>query len=211
MDTLYYSNKCNSCGKLLTFLRKYGIIDKINAICIDKRTTDPRTGQYIIQLESGKTILLPVGIHTVPSLLTGDKKKIISGFDIVTYYRPLIEEEEERATRGHGEPMGYDLGNSSSLSESFASYSDETKPLTRTFVGADHNMGEPIHAPPDTYKPNKVPNSVTIDTLHSHRQDEIKRLDNNETNELVIQADSQRLSDAMSASAGYALSPSPKN
>ena len=69
MDILYYSNHCPNCHKVLHLISRAGLIDKLNAICIDKRTIDPQTGQIFIQLENGKKIMLPPNIQSVPALL----------------------------------------------------------------------------------------------------------------------------------------------
>ena len=49
MDILYYSNYCKHCQKIIQFLSKGGLLESINAYCIDKRRKDSRTNQTMIQ------------------------------------------------------------------------------------------------------------------------------------------------------------------
>ena len=69
MDILFYSNYCKHCEKIKQFIVKSNLTDKISAICIDKRTKDPRTGQIVVVLENGKQTTLPPNVHSVPSIL----------------------------------------------------------------------------------------------------------------------------------------------
>ena len=49
MDTLYYSNYCKHSQRILQFLVKGNLVDKINFMCIDKRQQDDTNNQiYII-------------------------------------------------------------------------------------------------------------------------------------------------------------------
>ena len=43
MDILYYSNHCPNSQKVIQYIAKFGLIDKLNAICIDKRSVDSNT------------------------------------------------------------------------------------------------------------------------------------------------------------------------
>ena len=69
MDILYYSNHCPNSQKVIQYIAKFNFIDKINAICIDKRSIDKVSGQVFVQLENGKKIMLPPNVHSVPALL----------------------------------------------------------------------------------------------------------------------------------------------
>ena len=37
LDILYYSNYCKHSQRIVQFLSKGGLLDKVNAFCIDKR------------------------------------------------------------------------------------------------------------------------------------------------------------------------------
>jgi hypothetical protein len=76
MDILYYSNYCPHSKKILKFITTSGLIDKVNAICIDKRIVNPNSGQIQIVLEDGKKLLLPPNVQGVPALLIVSKKII---------------------------------------------------------------------------------------------------------------------------------------
>ena len=57
MDTLYYSNYCKHCQRILQFLVKGNLANQINFLCIDKRERDPKTNQSYIILEDGKQVV----------------------------------------------------------------------------------------------------------------------------------------------------------
>jgi len=210
MDTLYYSNYCKHCQKILQYIVKSNLIDKINAICIDKRKTDPRTGQYIIVLETGKTILLPPNVHSVPSLLVKSNYHVISGDEIIQYFEPVASLQEKIAHGSLGEPSGFDL-TSNSLSDPYTFYSEPSgqKALQSqrdSFVSANHSM-IPIHAEPDNYRPNKLSADVTIDQLHSYRTEDIKKLNNEEMNAMISEMTETREQDKQHISSNYTMAP----
>ena len=157
MDILYYSNYCKHCQKILQTLVKGNMKDKINFICIDKRTVDPKTGQIYVLLETGSKVILPPNIHSVPSLLLINKQyKVIMGDEIIQYFHPQFtsynatpEELSAKGMGGRREMYNY------------VSASD------------DINL---IPTPPDTYRPDKLSNSVTIDTLQQQRMDEVSSI-----------------------------------
>ena len=90
MDIFYYSNYCQHSKTVIEYLAKNGIIKKLNCICIDKRFFNQKTNQTIIQLETGKQVILPPNIHSVPCLLLSSKKyEVIIGADpIMDYFKP---------------------------------------------------------------------------------------------------------------------------
>ena len=69
MDNLYYSNYCKHSKKVLDFLSKSGLTEKLNCICIDKRKRNPSTNQTFVVLDDGKQVLLPPNLQSVPALL----------------------------------------------------------------------------------------------------------------------------------------------
>ena len=190
MDILYYSNYCKHCQKILQTLVKGNMKDKINFICIDKRTVDPKSGQVFVLLESGAKVVLPPNIHSVPSLLLINKQyKVIMGDEIIQHFHPQMKEMVNQAVGSAGEPIGFPLGMSSGgtniVSEQFTSYSATPEELSAKGMGGRREMYNYVSAsddikliptPPDTYRPDKLSNSVTIDTLQQQRMDEVSSI-----------------------------------
>lgn len=190
MDILYYSNYCKHCQKLLQTLVKGNMSDKISFICIDKRSVDPRTNQTYILLENGSKVILPPNIHSVPSLLLVNKNyKVILGDEIIKHYHPQIKQNNNTATGFNGEPTGFHLGTSSGgtniVSEQFTMYDMTPEELSAKGKGNNRQMYNYVSAneeinliqtPPDTYRPDKLSNSVTIDSLQQQRLDEINHV-----------------------------------
>ena len=86
MDILYYSNHCKHSQKVLQFLVKGNMADKLNFICIDKRVRDAQNNQMYIVLENGKRVTMPPNLHSVPALLQVKQNySIILGDDIIKY------------------------------------------------------------------------------------------------------------------------------
>jgi hypothetical protein len=188
MDILYYSNHCPNCQKIIHYISRAGLIDKINAICIDKRTTDPTTGQIYIQLENAKKIMLPPNIQNVPALLVvKGNYRALFGKDILTYFQPLVQEKTEKAHQGAGEPVGVSIASSSAgvtiVSEQYTLYdlspddlsakSMSTKRPMYNYVSATNHEAFQIPTPPDTYRPDKVDPSLTLEVLEQKRNTEV--------------------------------------
>jgi hypothetical protein len=190
MDIVYYSNYCKHSQKLLQTLVKGNLADKISFICIDKRTVDPKTNQMFIVLESGAKVVLPPNIHSVPSLLLVNKNyKVLMGDEIIKYYHPEIKNVNNQAVGSAGEPAGFPLGVSSGgtniVSEQFTFYNATPEELSAKGMGSNRQMYNYVSAsndiqiiptPPDTYRPDKLSNSVTIDTLQQQRMDEVAQI-----------------------------------
>jgi hypothetical protein len=190
MDILYYSNYCLHSKKILQFLAKNGLTNQLNCICIDKRKRDPKNGQLHIVLETGKTVMMPPNVHSVPSmLLTKQNFRVILGEEIIQYLQPRIEQQTKVATRNQGEPLGYILNNSNNgmsiVSEQFTYYNMSPEELSArgkgsgrqmyNYVSADH--GElSIPTPPDSYRPDKVGGDVTLDNLQQQRNEEVNKI-----------------------------------
>ena len=188
MDIVYYSNYCKHCQKLIQTLVKGNVYDKISFICIDKRTVDPKTNQTMIVLENGSKVVLPPNIHSVPSLLLVNKNyKVILGDDIIKHYHSEIKNLTENVNQNHGEPSGFPLGMSTGgtniVSEQYTLYNMTPEELSAkgkgnnrqiyNYVSANDEINL-IQTPAETYKPNKLSNSVTIDSLQQKRIDEIR-------------------------------------
>ena len=189
MDILYYSNYCKHCQKLLQYLSKTNMTSKINFICIDSRKKDPMNGQTLITLENGKKVALPPNISSVPSLLLINQNyKVLLGDDIFNHYAPTVQTESVYATRGNGEPQAFQLkpsglSNANVISEQFTFYNMSPEELSakgnggmrqlHNYVDANHNKLTMINTPEDTYRPDKLSNNVTIDSLQQKRMSEI--------------------------------------
>ena len=187
MDILYYSNHCPNSQKVIQYIAKFGLIDKLNAICIDKRTIDKITSQIYVQLENGKKIMLPPNVHSVPALLvTKNNYSAIFGQDIIKYFEPVAREKLEQAHQSNGEPIGITLTPSSAgvaiMSEQYTLYDlspddlsaksrSEKRPMYN-YVSANHQTFK-IPTPPDTYRPDKIGESVSIETLTQKRNSDI--------------------------------------
>jgi len=187
MDILYYSNYCKHSQKLVQTLVKGNLSDKISFICIDKRVRDNKNNQTYIILENGTKVVLPPNVHSVPALLlVKEKYRVVLGDEIMKLFHQDLKSKNQRATNYNGEPMGFHLGSSNAVSnissEKYTMYNmtpDElsakgragTRPLYN-YVSANDDINF-IETPPDNYRPDKLSNSVTVDTLQQKRLDEI--------------------------------------
>jgi len=188
MDILYYSNYCKHSQKILNFFVKNNLTEKVSFICIDKRKQDPNTGQINIILENGTQILLPPNIHSVPSLLlTKQNYNVIMGDKIMEIYQNTIQDTKNIATQGQGEPMGVSLASvisGSVVSEQYTSYSATPQELSTKGNGRSRQLFNYVRAnedppiintPPDTYRPDKVSQNVTVDSLQQIRNDDLPK------------------------------------
>jgi hypothetical protein len=191
MDILYYSNFCKHSQKLVTTLVKGNLSDKVSFICIDKRMKDTKNNHTYILLENGSKVILPPNINSVPSLLLVKQQyRVICGCeDIMKHYHPVLKSQNEVATNLNGEPLGYHVsnfsGNTNIMSEQYTLYSLTPEELSSkgkggnrqlyNYVPASDDM-QFINTPADTYRPDKVSNSVTIDILQQQRMDDIGQI-----------------------------------
>ena len=185
MDILYYSNYCKHSKKILQFFVNNNLTDKLNFICLDKRKQDPNTGQIYIILENGTQILLPPNVHSVPALLLVKQNYgVVLGDDIMARFQEKIQKQNNDATLGNGEPVGVALDSvriGTVVSEQYTPYGATPEELSTKskssrslyyYVSANGD-GFSINTPPDTYRPDKVSESVTVDTLQQMRNEEI--------------------------------------
>ena len=188
MDILYYSNHCPHSQKIIHFISRAGLIDKLNAICIDKRTVDPNSGQIYISLENGKKIMLPPNVQSVPALLIVKQNyRALFGKDIMAYFEPVAKEKTNQAQQHQGEPVGISLAASSAgvaiHSEQYTLYdlspddlsakSTSAKRPMYQYVSAQSHQPFQIPTPPDTYRPDKVDSSLTVEALQQKRNTEV--------------------------------------
>ena len=187
MDNLYYSNYCKHSKKVIDFLSKSGLTEKLNCICIDKRKRNPATNQIFVELDDGKQVLLPPNLQSVPALLLINKNySLILGSDIIQYFEPEVKKKLSDVNFGSGEPTSYSIktssGGSNIVSEKFTFYNMSPNELSAKGSGGQrqmydyvpvHNSNKMIETPPDTYKPDKISNDLTIDTIQQQRNNDV--------------------------------------
>ena len=187
MDILYYSNYCKHSKQLLHSLsRCKNIKESISFICIDNREIDKKTGQAFILLENGQKIIEPPSLHSVPALLLiKEKSNILYGDEIVNKLRPIIIYDTEKAENYNGEPVsyGFSSNNNNIISEKYTYFDLSPDELSAKGNGGRRDMQnyvsantETIHinTPEDKYKPDKVGQNVTVDSLQQERMQQIE-------------------------------------
>jgi len=188
-DIFFYSNYCKHSSNVLQFLVKSNLTKNINCYCIDNRKLNPKTNQIMIYVgedSNRKSIPLPPNIHFVPSLLAVKKNyQLILGDDIIQYYEPKVKEQLSSSNFGYGEPMGFSInstGGSNIVSEQYTFYNATPQELSAKGQGGNRQMYNYVPAsqetfviptPPDTYKPDKLSGSVTIESLQQQRNSEV--------------------------------------
>ena len=193
MDILYYSNYCKHSKNVLAFLVKHDIVKSLNCICVDKRKVNPHSGQVHIMMENGTSVLLPPNVHAVPALmLLKENYQVLLGNNKITdKFKSRVLESNDFATKGNGEPLSFSLGSRDVVSEGFTMYGATPEELSAKgsgrrnmhhYVSADGHTFK-IQTPPETYKPNKISQDVTVDSLEQMRIDDIfkTRQDTNQT------------------------------
>jgi glutaredoxin-related protein len=189
MDTLYYSNYCKHCQRVLQYLTKGNLANKLNFVCIDKRSRDVNNNQIYITLENGQKIIMPPNIHSVPALLLVKQNyRVILGDDIMMHFQPAVHKESQRQILQQREPVGTALMASNNgmniLSEQYTLYNltheelsakgnSERRPLYN-YVSVNDDFIT-IPTPPDDYQPDKIQSNVTVDLLQQKRIDEVNR------------------------------------
>ena len=188
MDILYYSNYCKHCQRLVQTLVKGNLSNKISFVCIDKRVRDPKNNQQYIVLENGSKVVMPPNIHSVPALLLIKQNyRLLMGDEIMQHLHPQIKQLNEVATNYNGEPISYTLGGSSGgsniMSEQYTFYNMTPDELSAKGKGTNRQMYNYVSAsddiklintPPDNYRPDKLSNNVTIESLQQQRLNEIE-------------------------------------
>lgn len=195
MDTLYYSNYCKHSQRILQFLVKGNLVDKINFLCIDKRERDVNNNQMYIILDDGKRVIMPPNIQSVPSLLLVQQGyRVILGDDIIQYYQVAANTETKRKQQQMQpvEPIGSSLMNSTGgmniVSEQYTMYDLSPDELSAKGNGGRRQLYNYVSAndeviaiqtPPDTYHPDKINKEVTVNSLQQRRIDEIGQKNHN--------------------------------
>jgi uncharacterized Fe-S cluster protein YjdI len=185
MDIVYYSNYCKHSQKLIAYLVKHDLVKNLNCINVDKRRIDTTSGQTYVILENGTSILLPPNVHSVPALLLVKKNyNVVLGDAILSHFQTQVSQQTAECIET--EPCGYSFSNYSNkaiVSEQYTFYSATPEELStkgmggarqmHNYVSADGHSTSTIKTPPDTYRPNKLSDKVTIDSLQTQRNEEI--------------------------------------
>jgi len=193
MDVLYYSTKCNFSQRVIQHIVKTGLIEKISCICIDKRQRDHNNNNIVILLENGKKIILPPNIQSVPALLRVNKNYtvLLGDSQIIEYLNTQYGKQQLSSPllESNGEPSSYVFSNSGSgsfnsniSSEKYTNYNLLPEDLNAksssssrdlyNYVPATHDI-RLIQAPPETYKPDKIPSNLTLEVIEQKRASDI--------------------------------------
>lgn len=191
MDILYYSNYCPHSQNVLKYITRKNLIERLNCICVDKRVRDHNNNQIYIVLENGKRVILPPNVSSVPSLLQVKKNySVLQGEDILKYFESQYTNNQGNSEllQQNGEPMGFQLtgisASSNILSEQYTLYDMTPDELAAkgkggrrqmyNYIPATHDT-DFIETPEDRYRPDKLDNSVTVDTLQQKRNEDIQK------------------------------------
>jgi len=189
MDVLYYSNYCKHSQRILQYLVKANLTNKISFLCIDKRARDENNNQMYIILENGQRVVMPPNVQSVPALLLVKRNyQVILGDDIIAHFQPVAQQESKKKTANYqGEPVGTSLmpanGGVNIVSEPYTMYNLTPDELSAKGTGGRRQMYNyvsanddilSIYTPPDTYQPDKIETDVTVDSLQQRRIDDIQ-------------------------------------
>jgi hypothetical protein len=182
MDVFYYSNHCRHCPRIIQYINKNGLADRLNCVCVDRRERSPENGATYVQLENGARAMLPPNGNCVPALIqVGNKHTLVTGGDILAYLQervaPGARPEVCAGARANGEPTGASpdtLSHSGNIvSDSFSAYSESSGgsslagPPGRDTghyapVGGAQGM---ISGPEDAYRSNKMSGDDTAASI----------------------------------------------
>ncbi len=190
-NILYYSNYCENCKALLLKLNKYTNKTDTHFINIDKRTQD-ESGDTILTLEGGQTVIMPKTIVKVPALLLLNEgyriiygNEIVSFLNIETYTSNRVDTKEEVfESQQHQEPTTFEWMSTSGVSSDHFSFLDMSPDdLTATGSGGERQMynytnmdyNTSIKTPEENYKPDTIGNEGgSMENIQSTRDNDIK-------------------------------------
>ena len=188
MDILYYSNYCKHSQRVLHFIVKGNLTEKLNFLCIDKREKDVNNNQIYIVLEDGKKVIMPPNIQSVPALLlVKHGYRVLLGDDIIQHFQSAANlETKKKMMNQQIEPVGTSLGSNymNVSSEQYTFYNLTPDELSAkgnggrrqlyNYVSANEEIIS-IQTPPDTYQADKIDQDVTVDKLQQQRMDDIPK------------------------------------
>jgi hypothetical protein len=180
-DIFYYSNHCKHSQKVIQYISKNNVIDKLSCVCIDKRIRDINNNNILIILENGRQVSMPPSIQTVPALLRVSKNHtvILGSEQIIEYIntdKKYVNAQQSQSSilNNNVEPVSYGFFKDVS-SEQFTDYSMSSADLgtkgkdrpIHNYVGVDSFAT--INAPTEDYQPDKLTSDITIDKLLQQR------------------------------------------
>ena len=135
MDVFYYSNHCRHCPRIIQFITKNGLTDRLNCVCVDRRERSSENGAIYVQLDNGARVVLPPNVNCVPALIqVSNKYALVVGDDILAYLQgraaPGMHSSVGAPARANGEPLGASPGalshSGNIVSDSFSAYSESS-------------------------------------------------------------------------------------
>jgi hypothetical protein len=189
MDEFYYSNHCKHSQKVIQYISKNNLIDKISCICIDKRSRDTKNNHLNIHLENGQTFAMPPSIQTVPAILRKSQNHtvVLGAEQIISYIQSEpkytnTQQTQSTVLNNNIEPISFEyMGSHNVSSDKFTNYNTHHEVLSaqgtgterplHNYVGIDNNQF--INTPADNYKADKLPENITIESLSQKRNSDI--------------------------------------
>ena len=192
-DLFYYSNHCKHSQKVIQYISKNNLIDKISCICIDKRMRDAQNNHIIILLENGQKVSMPPSIQTVPTMLRPSyNHTIVLGAEKIIEYiqsekKYINHQTQSNILQNNVEPISYEFNispNNNISSEKFTDFNMSSAALGAKGTGKERQMYNyvpvdsniSINAPVETYQADKISSDVTVDKLLQSRNTEISEL-----------------------------------
>lgn len=184
-SVLYYSKFCQNCSNLLQTLAKSDVKNDMHFICIDKRNKNDK-GQTFVILDNGQQVILPPSVTKVPALLLLNKNHhVLFGSQISDYLRPEVRTNTKQTVNTVTEPQAFSLGcgSMSGVMSDMYSFLDQTSDelnlekgnggirQMHNYVG--HDSRDNIDTPPDTWTPNKVDSSMSMEQIMEAREKEL--------------------------------------
>lgn len=178
LPVIYYSNYCERCKHVLDYLVKSNEIGSMNAVCVDKRKIDPKSGALIIFTDNGKQIYLPPNINnSVPSVVLGRKQNfraLIGVKQIMEHFKPQQSVLQEVQ---NGEPMavgGNSIGGFAGSSLSGAGGGGFMGGSLSGISVSSMNEGLSIHTPQEEKGMSKQEkNTMDFEKLRTIRENEV--------------------------------------
>ena len=145
--------------------------------------------QIYIELDNGSKVILPPNVHSVPALLLiRNNYNVLYGDEILTHFHGDMKKNSSEIVKVNGEPAGFSMfsfsGGANIMSEKFTNYNMTPDDLSSksnsklrdlyNYVSANEKSSF-IETPDEDYKPDKISNDVTIDSLQQKRIDEIEK------------------------------------
>jgi hypothetical protein len=190
-SVLYYSKYCENCSTLLQSLAKSEVRNDMHFISIDKRKKDEK-GQTFVILDNGQNVILPPTVTKVPALLLLNKNHhVLFGSQINDYLRPEIQSNTKQTISTVTEPQAFSLGGGSlgssmtGVMSDMYSYLDQSNDDLSPEKGdggvrqmhnyVSHDSRDNIDTPPDTWAPNKVDSSMSMEQIMETRDKDVPR------------------------------------